>query len=488
MDNGLITTHTLYHHHVRELKKAREAIEQTEKYLNPNSEHYLPAYIKRLEAIEKSDNDVALKISTAKTNFKNYTERANKAQQVLDKLPVTLTELAASNEVFLTPPNRQHECLYILDEETCHASCMGWESDEEIGETTVLFSGKHDIELVEEAQTDAVRVWHDNVMVNNLKITDHRTYDDAHRDAIQLIPPAKHKIVNGKKRRIGDQLAGTIMSDVCIRSCQIVAPNGPLQGIFASDGMHRNLRIINNDITTKGSHSISIAGLLTGGVISGNTLRQVDGNDAPQVLLYPARIGGNMADDGVVTILSFAHEKGHEVVEYGEVDTGSDANKLIDSDGKVSELLISDLRGNIPSDIAHLSLGIRNFHYHAYLNDFSGMTYADYAETDPIGALQLQAWLRLRYQEYTEGRNKGHPLGQPSYEQQNIAKRNLGPALDALREGSLNNEYLSEISHTAIRSFIMKRLAIMHGDVEPLKNLGGKNKRRELVLRFLLAE
>ena len=488
MDSSLITTHTLYHHHVRELKKAREAIEQTDKYLNPDSEHYLPAYIERLESFEKTGKDVATKISTAKKNFINYSARAKKAQDVLDKLPVTLTELAASNEVFLTPPNRQHECLYILDEETCHASCMGWESDEEIGETTVLFSGKQDIELVEEAQTDAVRVWHDNVMVNNLKITDHRTYNDAHRDAIQLIPPAKHKKVNGKPRRIGDQLAGTIMSDVCIRSCHISAPNGPLQGIFASDGMHRNLRIINNDITTKGSHSISIAGLLTGGVISGNTLRQIAGSDAPKILLYPARIGGNMADDGVVTILSFAKEEGQEVVDYGQVEIGKKNNTLIDQNGISSDLSISDLRREIPTEIQHLSLGIKNFHYHAYLNDFSGMTYADYVEKDPIGAIQLQAWLRLRYEEYTEGRSKGHALGQPSHEQQHIAKRNLAPALDALREGSLNQEYLSEITHTAIRSFIMKRLAIMHAEIVPLQDLGAKNKRRELVLRFLLAE
>ena len=487
MDSGQITTHTLYHHHVRELKKAREAIEQTDKYLNPESEHYLPSYISRLEGFEKSGKDVVAKIETAKKNLKSFSNRANEAKRVLAELPASLDELHVSNEVFLTPPNRQHECLYILDEETCHASCMGWESDEEIGETTVLFSGKQDIELVAEAQTDAVRVWHDNVMVNNLKIIDHRTYNDAHRDAIQLIPPALHKRINGELRRIGDQLAGTIMHDVCIRSCKINAPNGPLQGIFASDGMHRNLRIINNDIATKGSHSISIAGLLTGGVISGNTLRQIEGSEAPKILLYPARIGGNMADDGVVTILSFAQEKGHEIVDYGNVDTGSNSNNLIYQDGTKQVLDISDLRREIPSNIAHLSLGVSNFHYHAYLEDFSEMTYADYVKKDPTGSIQLQAWLRLRYQEYTEGRAKGHALGQPSTEQHEIAKRNLAPALEALRQGSLNDEYISEISHTAIRSFIMKRLAIMHGDIVPLQDLGAKNKRRELILRFLLA-
>lgn len=488
MESDTINTYTLYHHHVRELKKAREAIEQTDKYLNPESDHYLPAYIARLEEHRASGKDVSEKLTTAKKNLDSYAERARKAREVLDSLPKVLDGLADSNEVFLTPPDRQHECLYILDEETCHASCMGWESDEEIGETTVLFSGKQDIELVHEAQTDAVRVWHDNVMVNNLSITDHRFYDDAHRDAIQLIPPALHKKIGGRLRRIGDQLAGTIMSDVCIRSCKIIAPNGPLQGIFASDGMQRNLRIINNDITTQGSHSISIAGLLTGGVISGNILRQVDGYEAPEILLYPARIGGNMADDGVVTILSFAQEKGRDLVNYDPVETGSNSNILVRDSGQQESLGIKDLRQEIPQNIAHLSLGIRNFHYHAYLEDFSGMTYSDYVKKDLEGSLQLQAWLKLRYQEYTEGRSKGHALGQPSGEQRKIATKNLAPALEALRQGNLNDTYISEISHTAIRSFIMKRLAIMHGDVVPLADLGAKNERRKLVLRFLLAK
>lgn len=485
-DNN-ITTHTLYHHHVRELQKAREAIQQTDKYLNPQSKHYLPRYIDQLEKLQTSGQDVSTKLATARKNLSHYSARAKKAQDLLDVLPATLDQLALSNEVFLAPPARQHECLYILDERTCHASCMGWDSDEVIGETTVLFSGKQDIELLHEAQTDAVRVWYNNVMVNNLCITDHRSYDDAHRDAIQLIPPALHKKVDGKLRRIGDQLAGTIMAEVCVRSCKIIAPNGPLQGIFASDGMHRNLRIINNEISTKGSHSISIAGLLTGGVISGNVLRQVKNSPAPEVLLYPARIGGNMADDGVVMILSFAGEKGYEVVDYGPVDTGAEGNTLVRSNGQREKLGVSDLRRMIPHDIAHLSLGLNNFHYHAYLNDFSSLTLAAYSKKDPVGRVQLEAWLKLRYQEYTEGREKNHPLGQPSHEQQKIARNNLSPALDALRQGNLNDTYISEISHTAIRSFVMKRLAIMHGDLVPLQNIGEKNERRGLVLRFLMA-
>jgi hypothetical protein len=50
----------------------------------------------------------------------------------------------------------------------------------------------------------------------------------------------------------------------------------------------------------------------------------------------------------------------------------------------------------------------------------------------------------------------------------------------------LQDVVLSEIEQTAIRSFIMKRLAIMHSRVEPLQDLGAKNEKRDAILRFLL--
>jgi len=488
MECGAVTTHTLFHHYIRELKSAKEAIAQTDKYLNPKSPHYLISYIEKLESLQLSGQDQLEKIARARSNLKAYQARASQAQAVVDSHPKKLTELSISNDVFLAPLERQDECLYILDQDTCHASCNGWDSEESTAKVTVLFSGKTDIKLERKEQTDAVRVWQHNVIVSNLCITDLRRYDDAHRDAIQLIPPALHKNINGISRRVGDQLAGTILNEVCIRDCRIEAPNGPLQGIFASDGMHRNLRIINNDIKTLGSHTVSIAGMLTGGVISGNKLHKIKGGEAPKIRLYPARVGGNMAEDGVVTILSFAEEKGYEKLEYADVDTGLNGNELILEDGSSSVLKITDLRNEIPRNIAHMTLGLTDFSYHAYLEEFSTTTYSEYVSNDPIGANQLQAWLRIRCEEYTSGRIKGHELGQPSSEQRHIAKHDLIPALEILRSGGLSDIYISEIRQTAIRSFIMKRIAIKHGTIAPLKDLGGKNKRRELILRFLLAK
>ena len=483
MTSEIVNTHTLFHHYIRELKNAEETLSQTSKYLEAGKPHNLLDYIKKLKKLQESGQDQSEKIKTAENNFKSYSERAAIAQDIVNNHPKKIAMLTESNDIFLAPIERRNECLYILDQDTCHAC-----NDLEDSDATVLFSGKTDIKLDHEKQTDAVRVRNHNVVVSDLCITDHRHYNDAHRDAIQLIPPALHKEINGVSRRIGDQLAGTVLNNVCIEGCTIEAPYGPLQGIFASDGMHRNLKILNNDIKTRGSHTISIAGLLTGGVISGNTLRQVKGGEIPKIRLYPARVGGNMAEDGVVTILSFAHEKGCESVSYDSVAQDGNENILILDDGTKQSLDITDLRNEIPKDIEHMSLGLHDFSYNAYLDEFSTTTYAEYINNDPIGARELKRWLKQRSEEYMNGRGTNHALGQPSGEQKHIAEHDLIPALDILQTDALNDVYISEIRQTAIRSFIMKRIAIKHGSVAPFKDLGAKNERRDLTLCFLLAE
>ena len=157
-------------------------------------------------------------------------------------------------------------------------------------------------------------------------------------------------------------------------------------------------------------------------------------------------------------------------------------------DGSSSPLEITDLRHEIPTNIQHMSIGLTDFNYNAYLEEFSMTRYSEYVESDPVGANQLQAWLRLRSEEYSNGRPEGHQLGQPSSEQQHIGRNDLTPALGILRSGGLSDIYISEIRQTAIRSFIMKRIAIKHGKIAPLKDLGSNNERRELILRFLLTK
>lgn len=490
-----MNTHTQYNFYARELKKANEAITQTNKYLLEDSPHYLPKYIATLEALRDSDtppDGIDEKIATANTNFINYTKRADDARKVIAESPTFIEQLESNNNVYLTPEDKQNECLYVMDGETCKSSCIDWKQIlQNIGQDistpepeTFVFKGKQDIELTGEHQTDALRVWHHNVSVEDLKIIDNRHYTDAHRDAIQLIPPPMFRMEGDLYVRIGDQMAGAVLENTAIKGCEILAPNGPLQGIFASDGLQRNLSICNNDIGTFGAYAISISGLLDGGEISGNTLRALPGGQKPRIGLYPARIGGNMADDGVVSILSFAPTEARKPMEYAKV-TAKD-NYLINTEGKKTPLEVSDDRDIIPNSLLKLAIGLTNFDYHRYLADYSSLTLGEYRTHDPMGLSNMQAWLTLRLEEFTNGRDESNPLGPVSEEQKGIGARFLKPALAALIDGSADDTRLVDLEYTAIRSFAMKRLAIMHGTVEPLVDVALLNPRRELMLSFLL--
>ncbi len=106
--------------------------------------------------------------------------------------------------------------------------------------------------------------------------------DVAHRDIIQLIPAPNN---TGS-----DQMAGAIMSDVEIIE-NIMHSKGQLNCIFGSDGAFKNLIIKNNHIQTKGEHTISINGMLSG-KITGNTDLQGAPLPANKIKLLPLRIGG----------------------------------------------------------------------------------------------------------------------------------------------------------------------------------------------------
>lgn len=493
--NVSTNTHTLYTDYARKLRKANEDIAQTGKYLDPASPHYLPTYIANLEALQASatpPEGIGQKLATMRSNLVSYQARAAAARQVLAEYPAKLKALEQANAVFSAPPEKQDEYLYVLDEESCEASCINWEAvaanpGQELVAAVqqVRFQGKQDIALTGEKQTDAVRVWNHHVLVDGLCISDQRCYTDAHRDAIQLIPPALGKHEGGKYIRLADQMAGTVMENVTVQGCQVVAPHGPLQGIFASDGMQRNLKLLGNDISTCGSHSISVAGLLEGGEISGNILREVAGGEMPRISLYPARIGGNMADDGVVCILSFAAEADKPAMAYGSVAV-QQPNRLLRANGTETIAPVDDMRTLLPDNFLKLGVGLTDFHYHAYLDDYSRLTLGEYRLHDPWGAQQMQAWLTLRVQEFTQGREANHPLGQPGSEQQTIGERFLKPALQAMQDGSVEQIRLVDLEHTAIRSFAMKRLAILHGTVAPLVHIALQNRRRALTLPFLL--
>lgn len=487
--------HTLGTDYARQLKKAKDDLAQAKKFLDPQSPNYLPTYIENLLALQASANPPAgieQKLINAQANLATYQQRAASAEKVLAEYPSKLKALAASNDLFLAPTEKQNEYLYMLDEESCQASCINWDeydaSSHEnllINGEPIVFKGKDNIQLTSPEQTDAVRVWTNNVIVDGLVISDQRTYTDAHRDAIQLIPPALGRHEGEQYIRLADQMAGTIMDNVTVQNCQIHAPNGPLQGIFASDGLQRQLCIRDNVIATKGAHSISLAGVLTGCEISGNTLQEVAGGELPKINLYPARIGGNMADDGVVCILGFATEPKQPVLDYAPISVQR-ANQLKRLDGSISEAPINDMRRAIPESFLRLGVGLTAFRYHTYLASYASLTLEQYRQFDPFGAQQLEAWLQTRIQEFTQGRPEYHPLGVVGAEQKTIGERFLQPALKAMQTRTVEQVRLVELDYAPIRSFAMKRLAIMHAQVQPLVYLGLANQRRELALKFIL--
>ena len=489
-----IQGHTLATDYVRQLKKANEDLAQTAKYLDPQSPNYLPAYIQNLITLKNSAQPPAgieQKLATMQANLTAYQQRAIQAQQVLAEYPARLKALAAANDLFLAPSDKQSEYLYMLDEESCQASCINWDEFATAPQNLLfsgqlaVFKGKDNIQLTSPEQTDAVRIWTNNVVVDGLIISDQRSYTEAHRDAIQLIPPALGRREGDQYLRLADQMAGTIMENVTVQNCQISAPHGPLQGIFASDGMQRQLCIRNNLIATQGAHSISLAGVLEGCEISGNILQEVAGGELPKINLYPARIGGNIADDGVVCILGFANEPKQRLLDYAPIRV-QDPNQVKRVDGTQTEALINDMRRVIPESFMRLGLGLTEFRYSAYLSSYSSLNLGQYRQLDPFGAQQLEVWLQTRVQEFTQGRPENHPLGAVGTEQKTIGEKFLLPALKLLQARSAENVRLVDLEHSPIRSFAMKRLAIMHAQVQPLVHLGLVNQRRELALKFLL--
>ena len=106
--------------------------------------------------------------------------------------------------------------------------------------------------------------------------------DIAHRDVMQLIPAPN---TTGS-----DQMAGAMMANVDVVE-NIILSKGQLNGIFGSDGAFKNLNIKNNHIQTRGAHTISINGMLSG-KITGNTDLQGMPLDPSKIKLLPLRIGG----------------------------------------------------------------------------------------------------------------------------------------------------------------------------------------------------
>lgn len=498
-----INTHTLYAHYARQLKKANEDLQSVKKYLETGSPNNYEEYIGNLKAIKPPPADIASRITKAEAQLKIYQETAQKAHAAVTEFLPLLQGLQTKKNFWGAPTGKQNEYMYILDEETCQSTLTDWVAIATACQSggwgmpvpAVLAGNKRftfvarKISYSIASQTDAVRIWNHNATLDRLTISDPRSYTEAHRDAIQLIPPPLYKDgtdAAGKptKIKLADQMVGTILEAPIVKGCTISAPNGPLQGIFMSDGLCSKATITGNDITVKGAHAISLAGLLSG-TISNNRLHSVPGAPQPRIRLFPLRIGGNMADDGVVCIMGFA--SGNSV---GYQTVAGSGNTV---DGQ--PLPVEDLRQKIPDEFQKIAVGLDNFNYDTYFGQCSSWTVADFKTKDAWGYGQMAKWLDLRVQEYSSGqREAGSPLPPPSAEQKVdqpfSVLRMLKDAQTAVRGNAATflNTRLADLQFTAIRSFSMKRIAIMNGTPMPLLDLGATNGRREAMLKWLLED
>jgi hypothetical protein len=381
-----------------------------------------------------------------------------------------LRELESTGESFRSIEGVADELRYIVDEDAKkyyyleQRNLAGLSEEEfEFANFITHFLGPKRIELTDN-QTDAVRIQTNNVVLRSIEIIDGRSDDNiAHRDGVQLIPPT----VMDEDKIQADRMAGSLICDISVDSCTIDASSAALQGIFSSDGFCRNLSITNNKIKTAAGHFISIAGVLDGCQISQNTLQQSSEN-RPQIKLFPGRLGGNIADDGLVYILSFAEDSQYT---YGDVENVD--NQYIGLNQEVLTEQFSDERHLIPAGHERVALGITNFNYDRFIATYCQWTIADYKASDPIGFRRLRAWLAQRIEEYETGIRE--EIGQdnfpilpyPTAEQQSHVINTLRPALVLLQEeteGFLETR-IADLDSMPIRSFIIKRLAVREGDI-----------------------
>lgn len=521
MVDETIRTHTSYAHCARMLKKANEDLQNLKKYLDTSLPNNYYNYIKNMKTARDSKSPpvgIDAKIATAETQLKAFERTEQEARALVGKYLPQLQALESSENFWEATTSKYDEYMYIVEEETCTSTRTNWQTVAAAcqpgkwgmplpalpaGEPTFTFSHRA-VNYTGVNQTDAVRIWNHNVTLDNLTITDPRVYSKAHRDAIQLIPPPKYedKIgTDGKttKIKLADQMVGTILENPTVNQCKVHAPTGPLQGIFMSDGLCRNATITNNEITVQGAHAISLAGVLSGN-ITGNTLHEVavpepippakkQAQLPPRIRLFPLRIGGNMADDGVVCIFGFAAGNS---VSYGNVaDSG---NKVIRLGGSTEAIKVEDLRKELPPEFSKMGVGLTDFNYDEYFRLCSTLTMRQFQTYDKWGYDQMVAWVNLRYQEYSSGQRipPDSPLPAPSDEQQDPKPFGVRDMLLKAKTSLQGNAAtfldtrLADLQETAIRSFTMKRIAIKNGKVVPLYDLGGYNARREAMLKWLV--
>ncbi len=227
---------------------------------------------------------------------------------------------------------------------------------------------------------------------------------NAHWDAIQLIPQKEiAQTPNG--RAVLDQMAGAMISNLNITNNKIIGYKTPLQGIFMSDGLVKDIKIKNNTLLTQGGHSITLTGVTgSNSNISNNNFLKFSDTPTPVIQLDPLRIGGNMMKEGLVYVTGFDGTS----LNYGSVEHSNnklyimpDSEKanvsrgIINFDKSTSEKSVNliDNRQSIPDKYKTQSVALTDFKYEDFKSAWFNTTIASFASDDPEGLQGLKAWL-----------------------------------------------------------------------------------------------
>lgn len=175
----------------------------------------------------------------------------------------------------------------------------------------------------------------------------------AHRDAIQLIPDLN--------KMCADQMAGSMMSNVKITG-NIIKSSGELNGIFASDGAFKNLKITNNHIETHGEHKININGMLSGQIM-GNTDLSNKALDPRTIKLLPLRIGGGAN----IYIVGFCNKPNtpeaqcyrYEKIAGVEINDGTNPRKMY---GDMRRCITNSYAARTPNASFYDKVDMEEFH------------------------------------------------------------------------------------------------------------------------------
>lgn len=192
----------------------------------------------------------------------------------------------------------------------------------------------------------------------------HDLAQQAHRDAIQLIP--------------ADQFAAGELENLTI-SNNTIESTGKLQGIFGSDGVFRNLTIRDNVIATASDHKITLNGLV-------GTANHIENNrDASgqllAVQLNPIRLGGNLAT-GNVWILSVSAADAQQY-GYHPIITGADGVQHI-HDARSTQQQRDRVNGDV---------NLTDFPLGEYKQQLRSMTIAALLAQDSTLDAAVNAWL-----------------------------------------------------------------------------------------------